>query len=150
MTSPESAISALLYAYAERLDAGDIPGVGALFTDATYRSSRGGEYRGTDQVAAVLGRLVIVHADGTPRTKHVITNVTIAVDESTATATARSYFTVLQQTERIPLQIVVAGRYHDRFARTGGAWHFTDRLIHGDLLGNLSDHLRDPSGLVPR
>ena len=142
------AITALIHAYAERLDAGDLAGVGALFAHATYRSSRGGTYRGADEVATVLQRLVLLHPDGTPRTKHVLTNLTIEVDDVAGAATARSYFTVLQQTERIPLQIVVAGRYHDRFERVDGVWRFADRLIHGDLLGTLTDHLRDSRGLA--
>jgi hypothetical protein len=40
------------------------------------------------------------------------------------------------------LQPVIAGRYHDAFARideTG--WRFTDRLILPDLIGDLSEHL---------
>ena len=148
MSASHLAITALVHAYAERIDAGDLDGLAALFTDATYRSARGGSYQGAAEVAAVLTRLVILHGDGTPRTKHVITNLTIDVDETAGTATARSYFTVLQQTARVPLQVIVAGRYHDRFARAGAVWRFTDRLIHGDLLGNLSDHLRDASGLA--
>jgi hypothetical protein len=39
---------------------------------------------------------VIVYDDGTPRTKHIVTNLAIEVDEDTGTAVSRSYFTVLQ------------------------------------------------------
>ena len=39
---------------------------------------------------------VIVYDDGTPRTKHVTTNLAIEVDEDEGTAVSRSYFTVLQ------------------------------------------------------
>jgi hypothetical protein len=65
----------------------------------------------------------------------------IEIDAAAASATARSYFTVLQATPAVPLQPIVAGRYHDRFERRDGAWRFADRLIFVDLVGNVSDHL---------
>ena len=138
----QGAIAALIYEYAERIDAGDLAGVAALFAQATYRSRQGGAYRGRDAVLAVLGERVILYPDGTPRTKHVTTNLVIERDAAAATATARSYFTVYQQVEGGPLQAIVAGRYHDRFVRDGGTWCFADRLIHVDLVGDLSRHLR--------
>jgi len=142
MDDDRAAITALVYGYAERIDAGDLDGVGALFAGAVYRSERGGRYEGAAAVAAVLKKLVKLHDDGTPRTKHVTTNLVIEVDAAAGTALARSYFTVLQQTGAVSLQPIVAGRYHDRFVRDGGAWRFADRLIFMDLVGNLSDHLR--------
>ena len=137
-----TAIAALVYGYAERLDAGDLAGVAALFDGAIYRSDRGGRYEGAAAVAEVLGRVVKLHDDGTPRTKHVTTNLVVEVDEVAGSATARSYFTVLQQTATIPLQAIVAGRYHDRFVREGGRWRFVERVIYMDLVGDLRDHLR--------
>ena len=79
--------------------------------------------------------------DGTPRTKHVTTNLIIDVDDGAGTATAKSYFTVLQQVDDLTLQVIIAGRYHDRFERVGGEWQFSDRLIFSDLIGDLSHHL---------
>ena len=143
MDDDRAAIAALDYAYAERLDAGDIDGVASLFADAIYRSDRGGRYEGAAAVREVLGRRVKLHADGTPRTKHVTTNLAIDVDARAGTATARSVFTVLQATPAVPLQTIVAGRYHDRFVRDGGRWRFADRLVFMDLVGNITDHLRD-------
>jgi hypothetical protein len=72
----------------------------------------------------------------------VVTNLTVEVDEASGTATARSYFTVLQATATLPLQAVVAGRYEDRFARVEGTWRFADRLVHTDLVGDVSQHVR--------
>ena len=142
MSDAHAAISALIFTYAERIDAGDLAGVAALFADATFRSVQGGSYRGSAAVLEVLTRLVILHADGTPRTKHVTTNLVIEADEAAGTAAARSYFTVLQASDRVALQPIVAGRYHDRFVRDGATWRFDDRLISIDLVGDLSDHLR--------
>ena len=47
----------LLRAYAERLDGGDLAGVGALFADATYRAM-GVELEGAAAVAAAQARSV--------------------------------------------------------------------------------------------
>lgn len=137
--SHRDAISSLIFAYAERLDLGDFAGVAVLFEHATYRSSAGGHYVGAAQVLEVLERLVKRY-DGIPRTKHVITNVMIDLDSDVA-AGARSYFTVYQATDDLPLQAVICGRYHDRFEQVDGAWRFGDRLIIVDLLGDLRQHL---------
>jgi len=134
-----AAIAALITDYAERIDTGDLTGLAALFADATYRSAQGGLYRGADAVREVLERLVILY-DGVPRTKHVTTNLVIELAGDTAAA--RSYFTVLQAVDGLSLQPIVAGRYHDRFARADGGWRFTERLIYMDLVGDLHDHLR--------
>ena len=151
MTDAPTAIANLVYAYAERLDAGDFAGVGALFADATYRGTRPGGVATTTGAAAVqaqLERLVMTYGDPpTPRTKHVITNVAIDYDDAAGTATSRSYFTVWQALRDFPLQAIITGRYHDTFTRVDGRWRFTDRLIHSDLFGDLSRHLRvDPFG----
>jgi len=142
MGDDRAAIEALIFAYAEAVDAGDLDGVARLFERAVFRSDRGGRYEGQAAVGEVLSRLVVLHDDGTPRTKHVTTNVVVEVDAAAGTASARSYFTVLQATATIPLQAIVAGRYHDRFVREGGRWRFADRLVFMDLVGNLTDHLR--------
>ena len=136
-----AAIEGLLFTYAERIDAGDLHGVAALFRDAVYRGAQGGEYRGEAAVYAVLSGRVMLY-DGVPRTRHVTTNVIIDVDLAAHAAAARSYFTVIQATAGAPMQPIVAGRYHDRFACADGVWHFTDRLIFMDLIGDLSRHLR--------
>ena len=123
-------IRALIHAYAERLDGGDLDGVAELFADATWRSGGRTEvFRG------------VVLYGGKPNTKHVITNVSVTIDGSDA-ATARSYFTVLQATPDLPLQPIIAGSYEDAFAREDGTWRFSDRLIIVDLVGDLSHHMR--------
>jgi len=60
---------------------------------------------------------LIVYDDGTPRTKHVTTNIAIEIDEEAGKAETRSYFTVLQALPGLALQPIVSGRYQDRFAR---------------------------------
>ena len=88
-------------------------------------------------------RLTTNDDDGTPRTKHVLGNVVVDVDESNGSATASCTFTVMQAAPGSPLQPVLAGRYVDRFARSGqaGEWRFTERTVHPELMGDLSTHM---------
>lgn len=140
MPSAGDAITALVMAYAERLDAGDLDGVAALFAHATWRSSAGGEpRRGTAAVRRVYDGVILY--DGSPRTRHVVSNLVIDVVYP-GHATVRSYFTVFQTLPGFPLQAIAAGRYHDAFECADGSWRFADRLILLDLPGDLSRHLR--------
>jgi len=144
MASDHDAITTLIYTYADRMDAGDLDGVAQLFADATLRSNQRAEVRrGTEAVLKTFRSSVALY-DGVPCTKHVTTNVIIDVDAQRHAATARSYFTVLQARPELPLQIVIAGRYHDQLARTGNTWHFSDRMIYIDLVGDLRFHLKQP------
>lgn len=131
----------LIGAYAERLDAGDLDGVAALFERGTFRSARGGApLVGRDAVRRQYDP-VLLYGDGTPRTKHVLANIEVAVDGYAGTATSRCTFTVLQQAPGADLRAVLAGRYHDRFERGGDGWHFVERVVHPDLIGDLSEHM---------
>jgi SnoaL-like domain len=82
-----------------------------------------------------------LYEDGTPRTRHVTTNVAVELDENAGTALARSYYTVFQQTDGLALQPIIAGHYHDTFHRVEGQWCFDTRTMFVDLKGDLSHHL---------
>ena len=140
VASDTEAITALVMVYAERLDAGDLDGVAALFAHATWRSpERSQPLRGTAAVRRVYDGVLLY--DGRPRTRHVVTNVVVELDGADR-ATARSTFTVLQALPDFPLQPILCGRYHDAFERVDGVWRFADRLIAPDLVGDLSRHFR--------
>jgi len=144
MASDHDEIAALVYTYAERLDGGDFEGVARLFANATFRSDRRPEVRrGSQEVLSVYRNTVALY-DGSPCTKHVTTNLVIDVDAVAGAASARSYFTVLQARPELPLQVIIAGRYHDCFARADRGWRFADRLIMVDLMGDLRFHLKRP------
>ena len=142
-------IANLVYTYAERIDLGDFAGVGALFERAviTTDPEQGGETRGSDAATRMYSEWTRVYADPrsptgrTLHTKHVTTNLQIHLDASRRTARTRSYFTVLMRTGALPLQPIIAGRYHDEFEKIDGRWAFTRRHIITDLFGNLSEHL---------
>ena len=138
-----AAITNLVFGYAERIDAGDFEGVADLFRNGEV-SAEGSDvvYRGYDAVLGMYTAATRRYEDGTPRTKHVTTNLTIELDEGNGTAAARSYFTVLQAVPgQLGLQPVIAGRYRDTFERADPGWHFASRHMIVDLVGDLSHHL---------
>jgi hypothetical protein len=94
-----------------------------------------------EQVGRFYSATNRVHGDGTLRTRHLATNAMIDIDEAADRATARSYFVVLQATDRLPFQPIAGGRYEDRFERVDGEWRFAERLIHVDQIGDMSQHL---------
>ncbi|MFB4295621.1 nuclear transport factor 2 family protein [Actinomadura sp. NTSP31] len=139
----DQAVRNLIFAYAEAVDRGDFAAVARLFADADFVS--GGATLTGDAVARMFEKTIILYDDGTPRTKHVTTNV--AVEPDGPAATAASYFTVLQATPDLPFQPICAGRYDDRFALRDGRWRFAERRITLELVGNVAHHLRRPDRL---
>jgi len=136
------AIKNLVYSYAELLDTGDIEGLARLFTGATLRTSgTSDEYQGAAAVQRLIEDAVHLY-DGIPGTKHLITNVIVAVADDRRSATARSYYTALQGRPELPLQPILAGRWHDWFEREAERWRFADRLIYTDLVGDLRFHIK--------
>lgn len=136
-----TAVTNLIAQYAELVDAGDFAGVGALFAAGEFIGA-GGSVEGSAAVEGMFRAMVIRYEDGTPRTHHVTTNIAIEFDETSDTATARSYFTVFQALPNLPLQPIAAGRYRDRFHRPDGHWRFAERRVSMHLTGDLSHHLR--------
>jgi len=142
--SEREQILRLMNAYCYRIDAGDLEGFAALFEHGTWRvlgDPRGGD-TGAEAVRRTLANVILY--DGRPRTKHVMSNVEIDVDPAGERASAQSYIVVFQSVPPdFPLQAIFAGHYRDRFAKSGGAWHFLERTISPDLVGDLSRHRAD-------
>lgn len=141
MPDSARAIENLVYAYAERIDAGDLAGVAELFSHGRIRAGPGMVFEGAEQVRSLYDGATRLYDDGTPRTRHVTTNVAVEVDDAAGTASSRAYYTVFQQTDELPLQAIIAGRYHDTFRRVDGRWWFDTREMFVDLTGDLSHHL---------
>jgi 3-phenylpropionate/cinnamic acid dioxygenase small subunit len=145
--SAHEEIRNLLGTYCEVLDAADWAGLGELFAQGRLTDGDGNEVAaGAEAVAGLYAGLVLLH-DGSPRTRHHTTNPVITVDGEQATC--RSSFAVLQQVGTGPLLPVAAGRYRDRFLRTSGAWHFTERAFSLDQVGDTSQHLVMSRGRRP-
>ena len=142
MSDDVQAIKNIIFSYSELLDTGDLAGLGRLFERATLRThGREEALQGAKAVQQLMETAVQLY-DGIPSTKHVITNVSVEVDADRRTARARSYYTALQARPELPLQPILAGRWHDRFERDGGQWRIADRLIYTDLVGNLRFHIK--------
>jgi 3-phenylpropionate/cinnamic acid dioxygenase small subunit len=137
------AITKLIYTYAERIDDGDFAGIGELFAHATLTFEGFGDaVTGRDAIERLYTRSTRRYEDGTPRTKHVMTNVMVDVADDGSTASSRSYFTVLQAVPgALALQPVIAGRYRHTYERVDGQWRVTTMHITIDLVGDLGHHM---------
>jgi hypothetical protein len=132
----------LIARYAELIDLGDFDGVADLLADAAVGDGESETLlTGSRAIAALFRSTTRLHPDGTPGTKHVTTNLILDIDEDAGRAAARSYWTVLQAVPGLPLQPILAGRYHDRFERHGPDWRFSERRYLIDLVGDVSHHM---------
>ncbi|HEX3980972.1 MAG TPA: nuclear transport factor 2 family protein [Acidimicrobiales bacterium] len=142
MTDSATAVGNLIACYAELIDSGDFDGVADLLGDASVgEGDSTALLTGRDAIRAMFATTTRLYPDGTPGTKHVTTNLILEVDEEAGRAAARTYWTVLQAVSGLPLQPILAGRYHDRFERRAGAWRFTERRYLIDLVGDVSRHM---------
>jgi hypothetical protein len=138
------AIQNLVFRYARCLDRGDYAGVGSLFAHADlYSLGRLVARSNAELIAEVWRKNTFLYENGTPRTRHVVTNLIIEPDGEKR-ARAESYVMVIQQTRTLPLQPIIAGDYFDRFAKVEGHWRFVERRIGTEMFGNLSEHLTNP------
>lgn len=138
-------VTELLYRYAELIDAGDFDGVGELLGRGSFMGVAGAP--AIAELFASTTRRFPEHGN-TPRTRHLVLNPIVDVDDERATA--RSTFVVVQHVPggpvTVPLQPIVVGRYADVFARDENGWYFTERTVDVEMVGNVSDHLMmDPS-----
>jgi 3-phenylpropionate/cinnamic acid dioxygenase small subunit len=139
-------ITNLIYTYAERLDAGDLDAVAALFEHGRICGVENGPpetvFEGSAGVRKLYDMATKIYDDGTPKTKHNTSNVQLYIDEAEGTAHSRSYYCVTQATPDLPLQVIVTGHYKDTFARLDGVWWFDSRIMFVDQVGDVSQHLK--------
>lgn len=135
------ALQNLVYRYCWHLDHGDFDAMAALFSHATVHLDPAGTFeRDPAGIAAVYRTYVKIYPDGTPRTRHVTTNL-ILDPVSDDEVRSSSSVVVFQQADTLGLQPIIVTRNHDRFVRTQGEWRFAERSIEMNLLGNLSAHM---------
>ena len=135
------AIERVLFDYCDGIDRGDFEQTAALFgDDGLYGLVGAGAARGAAQVLAQMNASVRTY-DGVPRTRHVVTNVCIDVDEDQQSGTARSYVQVIHQPPGGAIRPIVVGTYLDRLHVVDGVWQFAERRMHLELIGDLSTHL---------
>ncbi len=134
-------ICRLLSKYSFTIDTGDLEGYAALFKYGELRMEGMEPFIGQEQCLAST-KAVIIYEDGTPKTKHVTSNISLEIDDEKGVATGQSYVTIFQQTDNFPLQAIFSGHYFDEFIRKEGEWHFKKRHIKHPLIGDMSAHLK--------
>lgn len=137
------AITKLIYSYAERIDEGDFAGVAEVFEHASLTFEGFDDaISGRDAIEKLYTNTTRRYDDGTPRTKHVMTNVIVDIADDGVHASSRSYFTVLQAVPgELVLQPVIAGRYRHTYERLAGRWRVATMHIIIDLTGELGHHM---------
>ena len=145
MSDAALAIPSLLARYADAFDAGDFTAAAGLF-DGGCVVVNGEEITGRDRIAAMWRSVVHIYADGTPRTRHLVTNPAITLIGDGEEAECRSQWTVLQQVGDEPLKLVGTGRYHDLFRCENDTWRFARRTYDRvDFWGDAAGHLKAPA-----
>jgi len=145
--SSHQEITHLINRYGFAIDTGDLDGFANLFEYGEW---------GLEGVALLVGSAklrkaisnVIIYEDGTPRTRHLTTNIDLEIDEAADTAKGQCYVTVYQQTDDFPLQVIFSGHYFDRFERVDKTWRFKRRIVKHQLVGDMSVHLESAEKLI--
>lgn len=138
----EEEIRNLMNEYCYAIDSGDFVTFAKLFQNAEWIA----EGKKPSNESA---NNIIIYEDGTPKTKHTITNISINVDEARKKATAHSYVTVYQGTSDFPLQAIFSGDYFDEFKNINEIWNFSKREIRNSITGDMTAHLKIPSLTIP-
>jgi hypothetical protein len=110
----------LLSRYCEFIDSGDLLSASLLFEHAKLKMITSPELQDYSAMLELLRQVIVIYPDGTPKTKHVLSNPIIQIDEASGTADSRSHYTVFQATESIPFQVIATGRYFDEFELING------------------------------
>jgi SnoaL-like domain len=140
--SSERAIANLIARYSFLVDEGDFAGLGQLLARCTFVLGTGPAVRGSDAIVEMARKTLRTYEDGTPRTRHITTNILIEVNEAAGTASSQSYYTVLQSLPEFALQPIACGTYRDRFEKSGQEWFFKDRSVQTRFVGDVSHHRR--------
>ncbi len=142
-------ITELLSRYAELIDAGDFDGVGQSLARSSFGGPASGSVSGAEHIAKLFAKTTRRYPDhgNTPRTRHLVLNPIVELNGD-GTAVARSTFCVLQDTETVPIQPIVVGRYYDAFGRDDSGWYFTERKVEIQMIGDVSAHLMVDPGSV--
>lgn len=134
-------ITALLCAYCDLLDDGDLDGCARLFESGAWGVD-GDLALGTAAVRAVLSNVTLYN--GVPNTRHLTSNVLINVSVDGLSATVRSCITVMQCVPGdFPMQAIFIGTYHDLLSKHDDRWTFRERKIIPNLVGDMSRHRAD-------
>ena len=93
MASKDEILS-LLNKYSHTVDTGDFDGFRALFEKGEWSVEGNTPSKGSAEIYEQILSKIILYSDGTPRTRHVTTNVELEVDEPAGRAKGQRYVTV--------------------------------------------------------
>ena len=140
MTGRNELIS-LINKYSFTLDTGDLHGFVRLFEHAHWSVEGSPKHYGSKELFENVISKLIIYEDGTPRTRHMTTNIDLNIDEDAGKAFGERYLMVVQETPEFPLQMILSGHYFDQFIRVDGVWRFYSCLIKNALRGDMSKHM---------
>lgn len=147
MSLDHEEIRALVHAYPERLDRGDLEGVADLFAHARLVAGDGSIFEGRETLLGLWKSSVRLYGDGLPHCCHLVSNLTITVDPGGKSASSSSYVQVMQAVDGFPLQPVAISQHRDLFSKIDGRWRFSERRDRQLLVGDMSRHVQ---GVEPR
>lgn len=144
------AIEDAIFAYAEAIDSGRIEDLIGLLADCSLILPDGNSLEGGAAIAARYRDLIIFYDEdgrqlprgattGTPRTRHVITNLRFRFASDARAAEVTSYLTVYQNLDGVNT-LVAGGRYVDRFELTISGWRTKAKSIFIEQGGDMSRH----------
>jgi hypothetical protein len=143
MNDAYESIRKLCFTYTFALDEGDFERVAEVLAAAelrmVWREFDDRTVTGREEIRDFYADQVLTY-DRNPRTRHVISNQLIEIDEAAATATSRAYFTLLQAPADGGFALVGGGQYHDGFAKRDGVWEFRRKTIQVDYLNDPTQH----------
>jgi ketosteroid isomerase-like protein len=121
----EAAITRLLYAYCDAVDANRTDEIVALFTaDAVFDLGYGRVYSGPAELARLFSQLDFYRA-----TSHDLCSVVIDFDDDDDTARCRSHVYAFHLRADDGPPVHLWGRYADVVVRTGGSWAIARRQL---------------------
>ena len=131
----------LIHRFASHFDCGEFKQAAELFDHGVFLLS-GGRKVTADEMLAMWSDMLLLY-DGSPRTRHTITNHIVEIDKLGVYASCASCYTVLQQIPGGPLNTILTGRYFDTFRLRDQEWVFHQRdYRHVEFVGDVSGHLK--------
>ena len=125
------AIKRLCIELSDRLDARDLKGYGALFTDDGEWSGVVGRAVGPAAIAEILGKYCLPWESEGHRTYHITLDIIVDIDGDSARATSK--WQHIKRSETDAPVIWHLGTYDDRLQRTPKGWRFTRRAAYAAI-----------------
>lgn len=124
----KQAIGELVHAYCAAADRRDLDALRALYHEDAV-DDHGAFFKGPamafiDQLPAIQAPMRILH--------HNVTTVNIALDGDYAEGEIYVLAFHQVETEGAPMDLMIGGRYFDRYERREGVWKFSERAVVAD------------------